>query len=96
MSRVVVKSQINIYTKQKKDDIVDVIFSEVAALDLSDMISDFIADSFNHLHTSFTVSQLRTVCGKVKQLSTNALANLTLSKLKNSSSRTEIFMNFFG
>jgi hypothetical protein len=83
MSRAVAKSQINIYTKQKKDDIVDVIFSEVVPLELSEMISDFIADTFNNLHTLFTVPQLHAVCGKVKQLSTRALVNLTPSKLKN-------------
>jgi hypothetical protein len=52
-------SLINIYAKQKKDDVVDVIFDECAALDLSDLISDFIADRFNHLSTLFTVPQLR-------------------------------------
>jgi hypothetical protein len=83
MSRAAAKSQINIYAKQKKDDILDVIFSEVAELDLSDLISDFIANRFNHLRRPFTIAQLRAVCGKVKQLSTNALADLTLSKLKN-------------
>jgi hypothetical protein len=63
MSRATVKSKINIYAKRKKDDIVDVIFSETAVQDLSDMISDFIADRFNHLRTFFTVPQLRAVCG---------------------------------
>jgi hypothetical protein len=95
MSRAAVKSQINIYAKQKKDDIVDVIFSEAAALDLSDMISDFIADRFNHLRTLFTVPQLRAVCGKVKQLSTNALADLTLSKLKNKPFQNQAQMRDF-
>jgi hypothetical protein len=56
---------------------------EAAALDLSDLISDFIADRFNHLRTLFTVPQQRAICAKVKQLSTNTLADLTLSKLKN-------------
>jgi hypothetical protein len=69
ISRAAVKSKINIYAKQKKDDIVDVIFSEVAGLDLSDMISNFIADRFNHLRTVFTVPQLHAVCVKVNQLS---------------------------
>jgi hypothetical protein len=55
-------SLINIYAKQKKDDVVDVIFFECAVLDLSDLISDFISDTFNHLPTLFTVSQLRCVC----------------------------------
>jgi hypothetical protein len=95
MSRAAVKSQISIYAKQKKDDIVDVIFSETAALDLSDMISDFIADRFNHLRTLFTVPQLRVVCGKVKQLSTNALADLTLSKLKNKPFQNQAQMRDF-
>jgi hypothetical protein len=52
-------SLINIYAKQKKDDVVDIIFDEGMALDLSDLISDFIADRFNHLPTIFTVRQLR-------------------------------------
>jgi hypothetical protein len=73
---------INIYAKQKKDDVVDVIFDECAALDLSDLISDFIADRFNHLPTLFTVPQLRCVCSKVRQLSTNALVETVLTKLK--------------
>jgi hypothetical protein len=95
MSRAAVKSQINIYAKQKKDDTVDVIFSEAAALDLSDMISDFIADRFNHLRTLFTVPQLRAVCGKVKQLSMNILADLTLSKLKNNPFQNQAQMRDF-
>jgi hypothetical protein len=75
-------SLINIYAKQKKDDVVDVIFDEYAALDLSDLISDFIADRFNHLPTLFTVPQLRCVCSRVRQLSTNALVKIVLTKLK--------------
>jgi hypothetical protein len=59
MLRAVAKSQISIYVKQKNDDILDVIFSEAVALDLSDLISDFIADRFNHLRTLFTIPQLR-------------------------------------
>jgi uncharacterized coiled-coil protein SlyX len=62
-------------------------------LDLSDLISDFIAD--NHLRTLFTVHQLRAVCGKVKQLSTNALADLTLSKLKNKPFQNQAQMRDF-
>jgi hypothetical protein len=58
-------SLINIYGKQKKDDVVDIIFDECAALDLSDLISDFIADRFNHLPTLFTVPQFRCVCSRV-------------------------------
>jgi hypothetical protein len=73
---------INIYAKQKKDDIVDVIFDEGAVLELSDIISDFIADMFNHLPTLFTVPQLKCVCSKVRQLSTNALVETVLTKLK--------------
>jgi hypothetical protein len=75
-------SPINIYAKQKRDDVVDIIFDENAALDLSDLISDFIADRFNHLPTLFTVPQLRCVCSKVRQLSTNALVETVLTKLK--------------
>jgi hypothetical protein len=75
-------SLINIYAKQKKDDVVDVIFDECAALDLSDLISDFIADRFNHLPTLFTVPQFRCVCSRVRQLSTNALVESVLTKLK--------------
>jgi hypothetical protein len=75
-------SLINIYAKQKKDEVVDIIFDESAALDLSDLISDFIADRFNHLPTLFTVPQLRCVCSKVRQLSTNALVETVLTKLK--------------
>jgi hypothetical protein len=59
------------------------------------MISDFIADRFNHLRTLFTVPQLRAVCGKVKQLSTNALADLTLSKLKNKPFQNQAQMRDF-
>jgi hypothetical protein len=73
---------INIYAKQKKDDIIDVIFDEGAALELSDIISDFIADRFNHLPTLFTVPQLKCVCSKIRQLSTNALVETVLTKLK--------------
>jgi hypothetical protein len=62
---------------------VDVIFSEVAALNLSNLISDFITDRFNHLCIFFTLPQLRAACGKVNQLSANPPADLTLSKLKN-------------
>jgi hypothetical protein len=76
------RSLINIYAKQKKDDVVDVIFDECPALDLSDLISDFIADRFNHLPILFTVPQLRCVCSKVRQLSTNALVETVLTKLK--------------
>jgi hypothetical protein len=83
MSGAAAKSQINIYGKKKKDYILEVIFSEAAVLDLFDLISDFIADRFNHLRTLFTVPKLRAVCGKVKQFLTNAIADLTLSKLKN-------------
>jgi hypothetical protein len=72
----------NIYAKQKKDDVVDIIFDEGAALDLLDLISDFIADRFNHLPTLFTVLQLRCVCNRVRQLSTNALVESVLTKLK--------------
>jgi hypothetical protein len=75
-------SLINIYAKQKKDDVVDIIFDEGAALDLSDLISDFIADRFNHLPTLFTVPQLRCVWSRVRQLSTNALVETVLTKLK--------------
>jgi hypothetical protein len=75
-------SLINIYAKQKKDDVIDVIFDECSALDLSNLISDFIADRFNHLPTLFTVPQLRCVCSKVRQLSTNALVETVLTKLK--------------
>jgi hypothetical protein len=75
-------SLINIYTKQRKDGAVDVIFDENAALDLSDLISDFIADKFNHLPTLFTVPQLRCVYNRVRQLSTNALVETVLTKLK--------------
>jgi hypothetical protein len=49
---------INIYVKQKKDDVVDTIFDKSAALELSDIISDFIADRFNHLPTFFIIPQL--------------------------------------
>jgi hypothetical protein len=59
-------SPINIYVKQKKDDVVDVIFDDGAVLDLSNLISDFIADRFNHLPTLFTVPQLTCVCSKVQ------------------------------
>jgi hypothetical protein len=72
-----------------------VIFSETTVLDLSDMISDFITDRFNHLPTLFTVTQLRTVCGKVKQLSKNVLADLTLSKLKNKPFQNQVQMGNF-
>jgi hypothetical protein len=72
-----------------------VIFSEIAALDQSDIISDFIADRFDHLRTLFTVPQLCAVCGKVKQLSTNALADLTLSKLKNKPFQNQAQMRNF-
>jgi hypothetical protein len=75
-------SLINIYAKQKKDDVVDIIFDECAWLDLLDLISDFIADRFNHLPTLFTVPQVRCVCSKVRQLSTNALVETVLTKLK--------------
>jgi hypothetical protein len=61
--------------------VVDIIFDEGAALDLSDLISDFIADRFNHLPTLFTVPQLRCVCSRVRQLSTNALVETVLTKL---------------
>jgi hypothetical protein len=83
MLGIVVKSQINIYAMQKKDEIVDVIFSEAVVLDLSDMISDFIADRFNQEPTVFTILKLRAICGKIKQLSTKALTDLTLSKYTN-------------
>jgi hypothetical protein len=73
---------INIYAKQKKDDVVDVIFDESAALELSDIISDFIADRFNHLPTLFTVPQLKCFCSQVRQLSTNALEETVLTKHK--------------
>jgi hypothetical protein len=95
MSRAAAKSEIDIYAKQKNDNVIDVIFSEAAALDLSDLFSDFIADSFKHLHTLFTVHQLRVVYGKVKQLSTNALADLTLSKLKNKAFQNQAQMRYF-
>jgi hypothetical protein len=62
--------------------VVDIIFDECAALDLSDLISDFIADRFDSLPTLFTVPQLRYVCSKVRQLSTNALVETVLTKLK--------------
>jgi hypothetical protein len=78
-----VKSKINIYAMEKKDNIGNVIFSEAAALDLFDLISDFIVDRFNHLCRLFTVLQLRVIYGKVKQLLTNSLADLTLFKFKN-------------
>jgi hypothetical protein len=58
---------INIYSKQKKDDVVDTIFDENAALELSDIISDFIVDRFNHFPTLFTVPQLKCICSKVRQ-----------------------------
>jgi hypothetical protein len=57
-------SLINIFTKQKKNDVVEIIFDEYAALDLSDIISDFIADRFNRLPTFFTIPQLRCMCSK--------------------------------
>jgi hypothetical protein len=44
-------SLIKKYAKQKKCDVIDIIFDECAALDLSDLISDFIANKFNHLPT---------------------------------------------
>jgi hypothetical protein len=75
-------SLINIYAKQKKDDVIDIIFDEGAALDLSHLISDFIADRFNYLPTLFTVPQLRCVCCRMRQLSTNALVETVLTKLK--------------
>jgi hypothetical protein len=95
MSPATCKSQINIYEKQKKDDILDVIFSAAAALDLSDLISDFIANTFNHLRTFFIVPQLRAVCCKVKQLWMNALADLTLFKLKNKPFQNQAQMREF-
>jgi hypothetical protein len=58
-------SLINIYVKQKKDDMINVIFDDGAALDLLDLISDFIADSFNHLPTLFTDPQLRCVYSRM-------------------------------
>jgi hypothetical protein len=61
---------------------VDIIFDESAALELPDIISDFIADRFNHLPTLFTLPQLKCVCSKVRQLSTNALVETVLTKLK--------------
>jgi hypothetical protein len=73
---------INVYTKGKKNDVVDVIFHESAATELSDIISDFIADRLNYLPTLFTVPQFRYVCSKVRQLSTNALVETVLTKLK--------------
>jgi hypothetical protein len=62
--------------------VVDIIFDEGAALDLSDLISGFIADRFNHLLSIFTVQQLRCVCSTVRQLSTNTLVETVLTKLK--------------
>jgi hypothetical protein len=62
--------------------VVNVIFDECPALDLSDLISDFIADTLNHLITIFTVSQLRCVCSKVGQLSTNTFVEMVLTKFK--------------
>jgi ribosome-associated translation inhibitor RaiA len=73
----------------------DIIFSEAAVLELSDMISDFISDKLNNLRKMFTVPQLRAVCGKVKQLSTNAVADLELSKLKNMTFQNQVQMRDF-
>jgi hypothetical protein len=86
---------INIYEKQNKDDVVDVIFDETTPIELSDIISDFIADKFNHLPTLFTVLQLKCVCRKVRQLSTNAHVETILMKLKYSPAKTKFTcMNF--
>jgi hypothetical protein len=73
---------INIYAKQKKPEIVDVIFDESAPIELSYIISDFIDNRFNHLPMLFTIPQLKRVCSKVRQLSTNALVETVLTKLK--------------
>jgi hypothetical protein len=62
--------------------VVHVIFDECATLDLSGIISYFIADRFNHLPIFFTVLQLRCVCYKMRQLSTNSLVEIVLTKLK--------------
>jgi hypothetical protein len=58
-------SLINIYVKQKKDNVVDTIFHEDTTLDLSDIISDIITDRFNRHPTIFTVPLLRCLYSKV-------------------------------
>jgi hypothetical protein len=81
---------ISIYAKQKKDDMVDVIFDESAALHLSDIISDFTADRFNYYPTLFTIPQLKCVCIKVRQSSTNTLVELVLTSLNTSRAKIKL------
>jgi hypothetical protein len=53
--------------------------------ELLDVLANFIAQEFNSLSTLYTVAELRMVCCKVKQISTESLLREVERRLRNKS-----------
>jgi hypothetical protein len=59
--------------KKRKYNIFDVIFTSESMKELLDVLATFIAQEFNSLTTLYTLAELRMVCCKLKQISTEYL-----------------------
>jgi hypothetical protein len=61
-----IDENIDIFTKKRKYNICDVIFTPENMKDLLDILATFIVQEFNSLTTLYSVAELRMVCCKVK------------------------------